>query len=118
MPRLVLVKSSRTWVLYSIIRLGIFAIVLAALLVLQVTPWIAAVIAAVVGLCVSYIFLRGPRDKVAQDIYARRHGVQRDIDNEIENAALDELEAQHSDEAGGTASNSIPDPSAVSPDKA
>jgi len=93
-PRLVHVKSSRAWILYSIIRLGIFAIALAALLLLQVVPWVAALIAAVIALCLSYIFLHKLRDGVAHDIYARRHGEAHDLDNEIENAALDELEAQ------------------------
>ncbi len=101
MPRLVLVKSSHAWIVYSVIRLGIFAIALAALLLLQLTSWIAAILAAVIALCLSYIFLRGPRDRIAKDLYARRHGeVQgetRDIDNEIENAALDELEAQRAE---------------------
>ena len=97
MPRLVLVKSSRAWIVYSIIRLGIVALVLAILLFLQVTPWIAAIAAAIIGLCISYIFFRGPRDKFSQDIYARRVGEQHDIDNEIENAALDQIEADQID---------------------
>lgn len=90
-------KSSRVWVLYTVIRLGIFAVVLAALLLLQVNPWVAAVAAAVIGLCVSYIFFRGPRDQLAQDLYRRRHDEQRDADNDIENAALDELDADATD---------------------
>lgn len=90
-------KSSRAWVVYSIIRLGIFVIPLVALLLLQVTPWIAAILAAIIGLCISYIFFRGPRDKVAADIYARRHGEQHDLDNEVENAALDRIEADKSE---------------------
>ena len=99
MPRLVFVKSSRAWIVYTVIRLGVFAIALAGLLLLQVTPWIAAVGAAVIGLCVSYIFFRGPRDQVARDIYAKRHSEQRDADNDIENAALDRLEADKTDSA-------------------
>jgi Ca2+/Na+ antiporter len=91
-PRLVRVKSSRVWVVYSIIRVAIFAAALAVLLLLQVNPWLATVLAAVIGFCVSYIFFRGKRDEVAKDIYQRRHTEQRDVDNDIENEALDHLE--------------------------
>ncbi len=92
MPRLVRVKSSRVWVVYSVIRVAIFAIVLAALLLLQVSPWLATVLAAAIGFCVSYIFFRGKRDELAKDIYRRRHTDQRDADNDIENEALDRVE--------------------------
>lgn len=94
MPRLIIVKSSSAWVVYSVIRVGIFAVALAALLLLQVTSWIAAILAAVIALCISYIFFRGPRDKVSADIYARRTREARDVDNEIENEALDRIEAE------------------------
>jgi membrane protein implicated in regulation of membrane protease activity len=86
------VKSSRAWVVYSIIRIAIFAVALAGLLLLQVNPWVATVVAAVIGFCVAYIFFRGTRDEVAKDIYQRRHGEQHDVDNEVENEALDRLE--------------------------
>jgi hypothetical protein len=61
-----------------------------------VNPWVATTAAAVVALCLSYIFLKGPRDAVARDIYARRHGGHddRDADNDIENEILDRSE-QH-----------------------
>lgn len=91
MPRLVRVKSSRVWVVYSLIRVAIFAVALAALLLLQVNPWLATVLAAVIGFCVSYIFFRGKRDELAKDIYQRRHTEQRDADNDLENEALDRL---------------------------
>jgi len=92
MPRLVCVKSSRPWIVYTIIRVVLFAAILAVLLLLQVNPWLATVLAAVIGLCVSYIFFRGKRDELAKDIYQRRHTEQHDIDNDIENEALDRLE--------------------------
>lgn len=92
MPRLGAVKSSRAWIVYTVIRLGIFAIALAAFLLLQLWPWVAAVLAAVVSLCLSYIFFRGKRDELAKDIYVRRHSEQRDADNDLENEVLDRLE--------------------------
>jgi uncharacterized membrane protein YphA (DoxX/SURF4 family) len=91
------VKPSRQWVLYSLIRLGIFAIALAILLLIGVDVWIAAIGAAVIGFCVSYIFLRGPRDAVAKTMVnakasSARSTAERDLDNDAENEALDRLE--------------------------
>jgi membrane protein implicated in regulation of membrane protease activity len=66
------VNSGRTWILYSLIRLGVFAVVLALLLLLQITPWIAAVLAAIIALCISIIFLRRPREEASKTLYAAR----------------------------------------------
>lgn len=57
---------------YSLIRLGAFAVILAVLLLVGVPWYWAAIIAAVVGLCVSYIFFGKLRDAVAIDVAARR----------------------------------------------
>ena len=54
----------RPWIKYSLIRLGIFVVVLAILLVLQVNPFLATVIAAVAGFVISYVFFRKVRDQV------------------------------------------------------
>lgn len=89
MPRLGGVKSSRQWITYSLIRLGIFAAVITVLLVLRVEPWIAAIIAAVVGLCVAYIFFRPQREAVARSFWEFRNSEQRDADSDAENDALD-----------------------------
>ncbi|MCU1415231.1 MAG: hypothetical protein JWN80_2571 [Microbacteriaceae bacterium] len=90
-------KSSRHWLLFSLIRLGIFAVALAGLLLLQVNVWIAAFGAALIGFCISYIFLRGPRDAVAKSMVRQKASgsksrPDRDLDNDIENEALDRLE--------------------------
>lgn len=90
-------KASRQWVLYSLIRLGIFAIALAVLLIVGVNVWIAAFGAAAVGFCLSYIFLKGPRDAVAKTMVtakasAPRSKPERDLDNDLENEAIDRLE--------------------------
>lgn len=82
-------KSSRQWISYSLLRLGIFAAVLIVLLVLQIEPWIAATIAAVVGLCIAYIFFRPQREAVARSFWEFRTSEQRDADSDAENEALD-----------------------------
>jgi L-lactate permease len=84
----------RPWITYLLIRLGIFAVVLAALLVLQVNPFLSAVIAAVASLVISYIFFRKVRDAVAAEFAVRNEKPTaiKNVDTEAEDAALDRLE--------------------------
>lgn len=63
----------KSWVLYSLLRVGLFAAVFAVLLLIGAAPWLAAIIAAIIGFCVSYLFLSKPRDEVARDLYDRRN---------------------------------------------
>lgn len=87
-------KRTRPWLYYSILRVALFVVLFAVLMLLSVNPWIATTAAAVVALCLSYIFLKGPRDAVARDIYARRHRERDDSDpdSDIENEILDRSE--------------------------
>lgn len=62
----------KPWALYSLARLGVFAVALIGLLLLGITPWFAAIVAAVLGLCVAYIFFGRLRDGVAHDLAERR----------------------------------------------
>jgi hypothetical protein len=100
-PRLVavkFVKSLRPWIVYSTLRIVVFGIALAILLLLHVNPIIATVVAAIVGFCISYIFFRGKRNDVALDIVARRSLKIKDTDNDLENEVLDRLEESKLDE--------------------
>ena len=68
----------RAWILYSALRVGVFLVLFALLFALTTTiglqpAWlIAAVVAALLALCISYIFFRGLRERVALDIAAAR----------------------------------------------
>jgi hypothetical protein len=62
----------RTVLLFSVLRVLAFAIPLAVLLAIGLEWWAAALIAAVLGFCVSYIFLRPLRDRVALQLVAAR----------------------------------------------
>jgi len=86
------VRSSRAWIVYSLARIGVFAAVFAALSIVGLDPIVAALIAAAIGLCVSYIFLRRPRDEVARSVSAWRRGGGRDADADAENELLDAAE--------------------------
>ena len=51
----------------------------------------AAICAALIGLCLSYIFLSRPRNAVSSDLYAVRHRdkLARSEDDDVEDAAVD-----------------------------
>ena len=52
------------WLIYGIIRLSLFAVALTVLLIAGIEGWIAALIAAAIGLCIAYIFFRPQRDAI------------------------------------------------------
>lgn len=58
----------RAWIVYSLVRVLVFAVPLGILLAIGLEWWIAALVAAAIGLCVSYIFLRPLRDQVATQL--------------------------------------------------
>ena len=61
----------KPWVLYTLIRVGVFAAVFALLYALAgLEWWIAALIAAAIGLCVAYLFFRPQRDELVRSIGA------------------------------------------------
>ena len=63
----------KPWLQYALIRVGIFAVVFAVLYVLRPDLWWAwAIGAAVISLCVGYIFFGKLRGRIAADIAARR----------------------------------------------
>ena len=84
----------RPWIKYSLVRIGIFAVVLAALLLFQVNPFIATVVAAVAGFVLAYIFFRKLRDEVAKEFASRNEKPVpiKNVDTDAEDQALDRLE--------------------------
>ena len=84
-------KAVPSWLSYSVYRILMFAVPLAVLLLLSIVWWVSAIVAALIGLCLSYIFLRKPRERVARDLYTARHPVAEIVhpDAESEDAALD-----------------------------
>lgn len=89
-----LVSSARPILLYTILRVLLFAVPFAILMVLGIWWWVSAILAAVIAACLSYLFLRRQRDAVSETVHTwRQGGTSRDEDNEIENAALDDNQA-------------------------
>ena len=89
------------WIKYTLIRLGIFVVVLAILLLVGVNPYISAVVAAVAGFVLSYVFFRKLRTQVAEGFAKRNEKPQpvRNVDTEAEDEALDAAERADTDSA-------------------
>ena len=90
-------RPGLAWLWYTLLRLGIFAVVLAVLLlVMPVPPWVSAIIAAIIALCISFIFLSAPRARIAGQLDRRRRGVTdpRSTDDEAEDEAVDSPDHQ------------------------
>ena len=98
--------SPRTaWIVYSLLRLAFFAVPFAALMLLLTTrgfpqlpaALISAIVAALVAVSLSVIFLSKPREAAAESIYAWRSR-----DRTADDVAEDEaMEASESGEDGG-----------------
>lgn len=73
-------------------RLAAFAIPLAIMLWLGMIPWLAALLAAIIGLCVSYIFFARTRNALSESIYEKRNNKRSSTqrsDEDAEDAAVD-----------------------------
>lgn len=73
----------KPWVTYSLVRIGIFALALTVLLLVGLEWWLAALLAAVIGFLVSYIFFAKLRDAVTADIVARREAPEQKNDDAL-----------------------------------
>ena len=95
-----MVKSVPTWIWYTGLRVLLFAVPLAVLLIANVNPWVSAAVAALFGLSASLIFLRRPREELASDLYSARHRETPALreDDEEEDAAVDATSAAPRDE--------------------
>lgn len=88
-------NSSRRWLLYSLLRLGLFAGIFAILMLLGLWWWASAIFAMLLSFLISYLLLRDTRDQLALDLQERRKRAAEDPDSldpdaEAENAANDE----------------------------
>ena len=96
-------KRIPSWITYSVLRLLVFAVPLVILLLLGIVWWLAVIAAALIGLCLSYIFLSRPRNAVSSDLYAVRHRDKpaRTEDDDVEDAAVENAAGENA--AGASA---------------
>lgn len=67
----------RAWILYTAVRVGLFAVLFAVFYALTAQLWTfawaaAAVVAALASFCISYIFFGRLRARVATELASRR----------------------------------------------
>ncbi len=87
------------WIWYTALRILLFAVPLAVLLIAGVNPWVSAAVAAVFGFSASVIFLRRQRESIASDLYEARHRETPavHVDDEVEDAAVDAASTERRD---------------------
>jgi Protein of unknown function (DUF4229) len=100
----------RATIQYTVIRIALFAAICAVLVLVGVNVFLAAAIAAIAALLISYFAFRGLRGKMAVEIStrgtrnARDEVITKDNDTEAEDEVLDRAEnaenAERSDNAG------------------
>lgn len=91
-------KLSSAVIVYSLLRLAMF-VGLFTLTYLPVRNFVdseltaavtAGLLAAIASMSLSYIVLRGPRERIAEALYERRKKVSRaPTDDDVEDAAID-----------------------------
>lgn len=85
-------STRRQWIIYSVVRIAIFVGVFALLMLTGLDLWLTGMATAVIGLCISYLFVPQPQ--------RRQKAPKPDVDAEIEDALVDELsEAETQPEA-------------------
>jgi hypothetical protein len=81
------------WLSYSILRLGLFALVFWGFLSLDFNPFFAAVIAAAISFALSLVFLDKQRKSMSEQIDKRlsrdKSGSYVDPESDLENQILD-----------------------------
>jgi hypothetical protein len=88
----------RAWIIYSAVRIGLFAVIFLVLWGLTAHLWsfawaAAAVVAALASFCISYIFFGRLRARVASELAAsRRRSAPAGSDENAEDAVVDRVE--------------------------
>jgi hypothetical protein len=84
----------RAWVIYSVLRVGLFLVLFVALLLFDVVYWVAAIAAALIALLVSYIFFGRLRARVAEELVARRAAAAEPPTADSDEGAEDALDSE------------------------
>lgn len=91
------------WLSYSILRLGLFALLFWAFMLLDFNPFFAAIIAASISFAISLIFLDKQRrvmsEQVAAKLSRNKEGSYEDPESDLENEILDQSKVDE-DQAG------------------
>lgn len=78
-------------------RLAAFVVPLLVMLALGIIPWLAALLSAIIGFCISYIFFAKRRNELSTELYEKRAAkaaANADKDADAEDAEVDQLLAE------------------------
>ena len=81
--------TRKAWILYTVIRLGLFALAYLAVWLLGGRWWLAAILAALVSAALSILFLDNLRSKASEGFARWRHR-DRTEDDIVEDDLIDE----------------------------
>lgn len=84
----------RKIMIFTILRLAFLLVPFVVLMLLGIPWWASALIATVIGLCLSYLFLHRQRSDVSEAIEEIRLSPKKDADNDLENEVLDREESE------------------------
>lgn len=93
-------NSSRQIVIYSILRLLLFAVPFTIFMLMSIEWWASALLATAIAVSLSYLLLMRQRHEVAATVESWRHGTNTDADNDLENAALDAAASNEAEPKG------------------
>ena len=77
----------KAWLIYTLLRLGVFAVALSLMLMLGYNPYVATGLAAVFALAISLLLFGKQRNAASTALYEARHK-NKDVDAEVEDAKL------------------------------
>lgn len=77
-------------ILFTVLRLAAFAIPLTALLWLGFDWWWAAILATIIGVCISFLTLNSMRESIAMDLAKKVDEPEPHADAEFEDATVDD----------------------------
>jgi hypothetical protein len=63
--------SAPPLLVYTVLRLALFVGVLAVIALIGARGWLLLLLAAVISFALSYVLLRGPRERLAEQVAAR-----------------------------------------------
>jgi uncharacterized membrane protein len=72
------------WIPFTLVRVGLFAVVFVVLMLVGLEGWLAAIVAAIIAFLVSYIFFRGMRARVATELADARAKTDKRPDEVVE----------------------------------
>lgn len=95
--------SAPPLLVYTVLRLALFVAVLAVIALLGARGWLLLLLAAAVSFALSYVLLRGPRERLAEQVAERADPSRRrpgriaralDDDARAEDQAVDDLDPE------------------------